>query len=93
MDLPNKSPWSRLEQNNQSSRSISPTSLGSSNGDLELMGDDPYDGGGDASDRDPQNMDDGAPKKQESGQDASAATVGGTACDASCGCDTSPNIE
>ena len=57
------------------------------------MGDDPYDGGEDAFDLDLQNMDDRAPLKQESGQNASAANVGGTACDASRGCDTSPNIE
>jgi len=85
MDPRNDSPWSHLEQDDQSSGSTSPISLRSSSGDLELIGD--------GSDLDLLNMDYGALPKQESGQDASDANVGRTACDASRGCDTSPNIE
>jgi len=71
MDLPNNSPRNDLGQDNQSNRSILPTSLGSSNKDLESTGD--------VSRLDLLNMDDGALPIQESGQDASGTNVGRTA--------------
>jgi len=81
-----------LGQDNQSSTSISPVSLGLSNEDLEPAGDDLHGGDGDASDLDLPNMDDGALPKRESGHDASSTNFGRTANNSSRGCHISPKI-
>jgi len=91
MDLPDNSSRNDLGQYNQSSGPISPTSIRLSNKDLDPAAVDPRDGGGDASDLDLPNPDDGAPQIREYTKDASRTNAGRVTDDASRGCHTSPD--
>ena len=91
IDLPSNSSRNDLRQDDQSSGPISPTSVRLSNKDLDPAAVDPREGGGDASDPDLPDPDDGAPQIREYTKDASRTNVGHVTDDASRGCHTSPD--